>query len=72
MSEPVAVADVREAVELADEHHDVAARDLLHAAVMRRVGADHLVTADRDFDRIRGVTRLLPAAVDEWGEPLAE
>lgn len=68
--EAVVVGDVREAVELADEHRDVAARDLVHAAVMLRVGADYIVTADRDFDRIRGVTRLLPAAVDEWSGSL--
>lgn len=70
--EAVLVDDIRRAAELANEHRDVAARDLLHAAVMLRVGADAIVSADRDFDRIRGMTRLPPAAVDEWGESLTE
>lgn len=70
--EAVLVDDIRRAAELADAHRDVAARDLLHAAVMLRVGADAIVSADKDFDRIGGVTRLPPAAVDEWGESLAE
>lgn len=64
--EAVLVDDVRRAAELADEHRDVAARDLLHAAVMRRLGADAIVSTEKDFDRIRDVTRLPPAAVDEW------
>ena len=34
--------------------------------VMRRVGADMIVSADSDFDRIADVERLDPAGVGEW------
>lgn len=68
--EAVLVSDLRQAAELADAHRDVAARDLLHAAVMRRVGAALVVTSDKDFDRVEGVTRLPPAAVDEWSRSI--
>ena len=33
---------------------------------MRRVGADMIVSADSDFDRIADVERLDPAGVGEW------
>lgn len=64
--EPVLVDDVRMAALLADEEAGVASRDLLHMAVMRRLGVDRIVSVDRDFDRIAGVERLDPAAFDSW------
>ncbi len=68
--EPVLAVDVDRAAALADTHPDVAARDLLHAAVMLRAGATAVVSADRDFDRITGVTRLDPRNVGEWRDSL--
>ena len=44
--EPVYVEDVNLAARLVDEHPGVSARDLVHAAVMRWVGADRIVSAD--------------------------
>jgi predicted nucleic acid-binding protein len=64
--EPVYVGDMETAVRLGDHHAGVSARDLVHVAVMRRLGMDRLVSADRDFDRIEGVERLDPADVDSW------
>ncbi len=64
--EPVHVEDIIEAAGLADRHQSVSARDLVHAAVMSRMGIDHIVSADTDFDRLPGITRLDPAKVDEW------
>lgn len=64
--EDVTMADMRAALRLADHHEDVSARDLLHAGVMQRLGVTHVVSADHDFDRIAGVERLDPAAVESW------
>lgn len=65
--EPVYVEDMNLAARLVDEYPGVSARDLVHVAVMRRIGADRVVSADRDFDRIADVERLDPAEVGEWG-----
>lgn len=64
--EPVLVEDVEVASGLADEHRGIGARDLLHAAVMRRLGVQRIISADRDFDRLPGVIRLDPADVEAW------
>ena len=64
--ESVHVADVEDATRLADRYHEVGARDLLHTAVMRRLGTTRIVSADADFDRIAGVERLDLAEVDSW------
>lgn len=64
--ESVTAADLAEVVRRADRYRDVAARDLLHAAVMSRLGVTQIVSADADFDRIDGVERLDPAAFEAW------
>ena len=64
--EPVYANDVDAAAKLADRHPDVSARDLVHAAVMERLGADRIISADTDFDRLLGVTRLDPAEATDW------
>ncbi|MBI4202849.1 MAG: type II toxin-antitoxin system VapC family toxin [Chloroflexi bacterium] len=64
--EPVYAEDVQRAAALADAHQELAARDLLHAAVMQRLGVSRIVSADRDFDRLPGIERLDPALVATW------
>ena len=64
--EPVLADDVLAAAELADRHSDVSARDLVHKAVMQRLGASRIISADTDFDRIEGIDRLDPSRVLEW------
>lgn len=64
--EPVHVTDIGLASALADDHPGIGARDLLHAAVMQRLGVQRIISADRDFDRLPVVIRLDPSAVDEW------
>lgn len=64
--EPVLSEDVLSASRLADLHTGVSARDLVHAAVMQRLGANRIVSADTDFDRLTGIDRLDPARVEEW------
>ena len=74
--EPVLAEDVVRACDLADRHGAesgarLAARDLLHAAVMLRVEElpARIVTADGDFDAlaVEGIERLDPIDVEVWG-----
>lgn len=68
---PVAARDVQRAAALADDHAEVtSARDLLHVAVMQRLGTKLIVSADRGFDRFSEVRRLDPAHVAAWGAEL--
>ena len=64
--ESVHAEDVLTASELADRHPGASSRDLVHAAVMQRMGTSRIVSADSDFDRIEGVERLDPARIGEW------
>lgn len=66
--EPVYVEDVRLAAAMADRHPQVSARDLVHAAVMRRIGASRIISADTDFDRLPEIVRLEPSDYAEWGD----
>ena len=68
--EPVHAEDVTLAAELADLHPGVSARDLVHAAVMQRLGADRIISADTDFDRLEGINRLDPARIGESGSSI--
>jgi hypothetical protein len=70
--EPVHAADVEQAALLADEYPELGARDLLHAAVMQRLGVRRLVSADAGFDRLSGLERLDPMNVEEWRDKLGE
>ena len=66
--EPVYEEDIRVAARLADRHSGISARDLVHAAVMQRLGSALIISSDADFDRLPDVTRLDPARVGEWGD----
>ena len=68
--EPVYAEDVLLATSLADEHPDVSARDLVHTAVMRRLGINRIISADTDFDRLPGIVRLAPAELSEWADSI--
>ena len=68
--EAIHAEDVERAARLADEHPGLSARDLVHLAVMHRLEVTHIVTADRTFDQVTGVTRLDPAEVASWGPEL--
>lgn len=71
--EGVLAGDVLLACELAERYairpgSGLAARDLLHAAVMLRDGSTRIVTADKDFDELvgAGIERLDPARIEAW------
>jgi predicted nucleic acid-binding protein len=55
--EPVYDRDVTHAAELADAYPELGGRDLLHAALLQRLGVTRIISADRGFDGI------------EWLEP---
>jgi len=69
--EPVHAIDVEQAALLADAYPDLGARDLLHAAVMGRLGVRSIVSADAGFDRLPEVERLDPTDVGVWRDKLA-
>ena len=58
---PVSIDDVLAAGQLAKEHQGLSSRDLLHLAVMHRLGVTRIVTADADFGRVPGIIRVDPA-----------
>ena len=70
--EPVAASDVVAAASMAEGLPEVSARVLLHSAVMRRLGADRVISVDAGFDRVTELTRLDPARVSEWESSVME
>ena len=64
--ESVSARDMEEAASLADQYSGGGGRDLVHAAVMSRIGADEIASADRDFDRLPMLRRLDPSEVPTW------
>jgi predicted nucleic acid-binding protein len=57
---PVTVEILDDARSLLDQYPQLMARDALHAAAARSVGADALCSFDRDLDGIDGVVRKEP------------
>ena len=68
--ESVQAADMEHAAGLADVHQELGGRDLLHAAVMHRLGVGRIISADTGFDRLEGVQRLDPALLKSWERSL--
>lgn len=64
--EAVQAADVQRAASLADVRQGLGGRDLLHAAVMERLGLRYIVSSDMGFDGLPEVERLDPAQVASW------
>ena len=59
---PVMAEDIRSAIDLFAEYgpQGVAARDMIHVAVMHHHGLTHIVSTDVHFDQFEGVVRLDP------------
>ncbi|MGH3146456.1 MAG: type II toxin-antitoxin system VapC family toxin [Rubrobacter sp.] len=67
--EPVYAADVESAAVLAERNSasGLSARDLLHSAVVLRLGRTRIISADRAFGRISDDVELLdPKDFDSW------
>jgi len=54
--------DVFAAKDLTHAHRGLSSRDAVHAAVMRRHGIAEILSFDRGFDALTGITRLRPPA----------
>ena len=63
--EPVHGEDVTLAAELADRYPSVSARDLVHAAVIQRLGTNRTISADTDLNRLEGKGRLVPVRIED-------
>jgi len=63
---PVTIDDFRLAAQLHGQYIALQARDSLHLAVVQRQGISRIVSADRHFDGIPGLTRVDPAS---WPVP---
>lgn len=59
---PMLLADAHLAIELFQRYgpRGIKARDVIHIAIMQNNGIDTIISADRHFDGIDGVTRLDP------------
>ncbi|MEA3459526.1 MAG: type II toxin-antitoxin system VapC family toxin [Chloroflexota bacterium] len=57
---PVTSVDITMARELGNRYPHIEPRDWLHLAVMLNNGIAEIISADRHFDDIEGVTRLDP------------
>ncbi len=60
--------DVLQAASMVNEYARLSARDLVHLAVMRRLGVTRIVSSDRGFDGVPDLERLDPARFDDWRE----
>jgi predicted nucleic acid-binding protein len=55
---PIEPGDVDDAARLLLSSPHLSARDALHLAIMRRHGVDRILSFDRGFDQVPGITRL--------------
>jgi uncharacterized protein len=64
--EPVYSFDVERSTELGLLNHRLSARDLVHLAVMERLGCTQIVSADQGFDAVSDMRRLHPRDFALW------
>jgi predicted nucleic acid-binding protein len=64
--EPLLAEDVLRAAALAPDYPRLSARDLVHLALMERLGVERMASADAGFDGIPWLARLDPLALDSW------
>lgn len=69
--EPVNAIDTEQAAAFADSYPHLSARDLIHAAVMQRLGVTRIVSTDGGFDHIDDIERLDPLFVEDWAETVS-
>ncbi len=70
--ETVQAVDIEQAAVLADGQPELGARDLLHVAVITRLGIRRIVSADVAFQRVPDIERLDPADVGEWSKRVTD
>ena len=57
---PIGAAEINAAVVLLREYPQLDTRDAVHAAVVQLHGLEGVVSADKSFDVVRGLTRFDP------------
>ena len=60
---PVTPTDMERAFSILHEVPDIDVRDAVHAAVMLNNGLTHILSTDDHFDRIAGITRIMPGVL---------
>jgi hypothetical protein len=65
-AESIHASDVEGAARLIAAYPGLSGRDLIHVAVMQRLGVERIITADAGFDSVTEVERLDPARFEEW------
>jgi hypothetical protein len=68
----ILLEDAVNAARLADTLTGLSARDLIHLAVMNRLGVTRIITADRAFDGVPGIERFDPARFAAWRESVSD
>ena len=63
--ESVQAADLEFAAVIADVHPQLASRDLVHVAVMERLGLRRIISGDKGFDQLPGIDHLPRTQVDD-------
>jgi predicted nucleic acid-binding protein len=63
--------DAHATITLADQYPRLSARDLLHVAVIHRLGVTAIATADADYDHVPSLVRLDPAQLATWQHIIA-
>jgi hypothetical protein len=64
MLESVSSDDIVSAIRLVSP--GLEGRDLVHLAVMQRIGCNQIISTDRAFDAAPGITRLDPLDFESW------
>jgi predicted nucleic acid-binding protein len=57
---PVTRDQIEEAIDIVKGYRRLLPRDAIHASVVRTYGLEGIVSADRGFDRVAGLTRFDP------------
>ena len=60
---PITAAEIRTAMRLMSQTNGLSSRDAIHAAVVIEHGLEGIISADQDYDRIRGLRRYDPTEV---------
>ena len=68
--EPIYADDTHFAAHMVGKYPGVSSRDLIHAAVMHRLGTPYIISADTKLDQIPGIRRLDLAQISTWSNEI--
>ena len=64
---PITRREIEEAADIVKGYRGLTPRDAIHAAVVLNYALEGIVSADRSFDRVAGLTRFDPLDLGEEG-----